>query len=112
MPTEIKDTIDNLRFKKPRPNFLLKPEKKLFHTPGVYFAEVQEDSWSSVKPREGSGTSLELMNRSNLRSQEPYTYSVDTTVQTEISKKCSCPKKEKKSLKWKIIINKHSDNKK
>lgn len=49
MPTEIKDTIDNLRFKKPRPNFLLKPEKKLFHTPGVYFAEVQEDSWSSVK---------------------------------------------------------------
>lgn len=41
MPSEIKNTIETLKFKKPVPQFFTRTEKRLFHTPGVYFAETK-----------------------------------------------------------------------
>ncbi|XP_048520949.1 uncharacterized protein LOC109533139 [Dendroctonus ponderosae] len=116
MPSEIKNTIETLKFKKPVPQFFTRTEKRLFHTPGVYFAETKGSNPVSIGTGEGSSeqggseATLDILQPTHeLRSHNSNYYAVDSGAQTDVSPACPCPKKDKKSLKWKIIINKHSD---
>lgn len=124
MTTEIKNTIDHLKFKKPLPQFFTRTEKRLLHTPGVYFAEVKNDFQNGNKKSKApigmidaptqkiSDSTLDILNiKPDDRTKGSIYYAVDSTAQTDISKPCLCPKKAKKNLKWKIIINKHANRK-
>lgn len=42
MSTEIKNTIERLRFEKPMPQFYTRTENKFFNTQGLYYAEVKD----------------------------------------------------------------------
>ncbi|XP_050309950.1 uncharacterized protein LOC126745928 [Anthonomus grandis grandis] len=120
MPTEIKDTIDTLKFRRPLSQYYTPAEKKIHgHSPGVFLAEVKGESINGDKANslkeQSEDTIIDLMNDPNeinpISDNKRY-YPVDSTAQTEISKGCPCLKKQegKKNLKWKIIINKHAGN--
>ncbi|KAL1490442.1 hypothetical protein ABEB36_013134 [Hypothenemus hampei] len=110
MPLEIKDTIDNLKFKKPLRQFSTRTEKQVCQDQEVHFAGISTPKTLQMDLKEYANPAEEPNRNNNENfSQESQYSAVDSTVQTDASKPSEGVKKSKKTLKWKIIINKHSD---
>ncbi|XP_030767944.1 uncharacterized protein LOC115891585 [Sitophilus oryzae] len=110
IPTEIQDTIESLKFKKPQLGFQPKIEKDTFQTQQMYFAEVtnEKQNLNRVYGHDSHMTS-NVSTSGDYDKEENLSSTIDSVVQTEPTTENSFIKRKKRNLKWKIIINKHSN---